>query len=86
MTREYKDINAVHETDLSNFLLKINLLDDFQAAKTKCKFCKDVVGIQNIYSVIKDSDKYKLVCNKASCVASLMSYLEKKHRGKIDNG
>jgi len=86
MARGYKNINAVHESDLEGFLSKIGLLDNFHEAKTKCKFCKDVVNLENIYSVIKDSDQYKLICNKASCVAALMVYLEDKRRGKISNG
>ena len=75
MPKEYKNIDAIHTNDLSRLLAKIGLLDDFDNNKVKCKFCKQPVTHANIYSVIKDSGSYKLVCDKADCVQLLMQFL-----------
>lgn len=86
MKREYRSINAVHENDLEGFLDKVGLLQDFQGGKLKCKFCKEPVDKENIYSIIKDSDSYKVVCSKASCVSALMEYLEAKRKAQGIDG
>lgn len=80
MKRGYKSINAVYEDDLEALLGSVGLLEDFEAGSLRCKFCKDSVDKENIYSVIKDSDTYKVVCSKARCVSDLMQYLEAKRR------
>jgi hypothetical protein len=82
MKREYRSINAVHESDLEGFLASVGLLQEFQDGKLKCKFCKDPIDKQNIYSIIKDSDTYKAVCSKAQCVSALMEFLEAKRRSQ----
>ena len=82
MKREYRSINAVHENDLEGLLDKVGLLEDFRAGKLKCKFCKDPVDNENIYSIIKDSDTYKAVCSKATCVSALMEFLEAKRKAQ----
>lgn len=87
MKRGYKPINAVHERDLDNLLDSVGLLSRFHEGKLKCKFCGDTVTIDNIYSVIRDSNTYKVVCTRAQCVALLMEYLEAKRRAKgVNNG
>ena len=83
MTDEYKSLNAVHVDDLDNFLDAVGLLTGFKAKALKCKFCKNVVTKENIYSVISDSNQYKLVCSKAQCVAALMDFIAEKQTRKI---
>lgn len=87
MKRGYQSINAVHENDLEGFLDSVGLLQDFQNGSLKCKFCRDPIDKQNIYSIVKDSDTYKAVCSKAQCVSALMEFLEAKRRAHgVDNG
>lgn len=84
MGRKYEPIHAVHEDDLANLLKSVGLLANFEAGKLKCKFCKCVVTRENIYSVIKDSDTYKVISSDAECVSALMDYLDKKRQGKLE--
>ena len=86
MHGSYKEINAVYENDLDRLLSEVGLLTDFNTRNLKCKFCKGVVTRKNIYSVIKDSDRHKLVCSKAQCVSALMEFLDLKRQGVPDNG
>ena len=75
MERIYKDIDVVHSDDLSRLLEKVGLIDRFNAGELKCKFCGDIVTRDNIYSVIKDSGQYKVVCEKAGCINQLLQFL-----------
>lgn len=85
MIKEFRSINAVHEHDLNTLLDSVGLLEDFKKKKLKCKFCGDVVTDNNIFSVIRDSDRYKLVCSKARCVSSLMEFLNKRQIKAVNN-
>lgn len=80
MEREYKDIDAVHSDDLDHLLSKLGLLDDYRAGQIKCKFCRNTVTKDNIYSVIKDSGSYKLVCDRADCVKALMLFVASRRK------
>lgn len=75
MKKHYEDIDAVHSDDLARLLEKVGLLEKFEAGILKCKFCADIVTVENIYSVIKDSGQYKVVCDKAECVSLLMQFV-----------
>lgn len=68
-------MGAVHTDDLNRLLSKVGLFEQFQARQLKCKFCGDIVTLENIYSLIKDSGAYKLVCDKAACVNGLLQFL-----------
>jgi len=84
MLRNYKDLNAVYEDDLDSLLEQVGLLESLNAGKLKCKFCKNVVARDEIYSVIKDSDTHKVVCSRAECVSALMQYLDDKRRSQVN--
>jgi len=75
MEKHYQDMGAVHADDLTRLLSKVGLLKQFENGRLKCKFCGDVVVLDNIYSVIKDAGSYKVVCDKAECVNQLMAFL-----------
>lgn len=80
MERHFQDIDAVHSNDLERLLEKVGLLDKFNKGQLKCKFCSEVVNADNIYSVIKDSGHYKVVCDKADCVNQLLQFLATRKR------
>lgn len=85
MERHFRDVDAVHADDLEKLLLRVGLLEKFKAGELKCKFCHTVVNADNIYSVIKDSGQYKVVCDRAECVSLLMQFLnERKKPGELN--
>jgi len=83
MGSQFRDLDAVHADDLDNLLLKVGLIKQFKGGTLKCKFCHDVVTADNIYSVIKDSGQYKVVCEKAGCVSQLMQFVATR-KPKVD--
>jgi hypothetical protein len=80
MEKEYKDIDAVHSDDLDHLLDKLGLLNDYKSGQIKCKFCRNPITEDNIYSVIKDSGSYKLVCDRADCVKALMQFVASRKK------
>lgn len=79
-----KEMKAVHERDLDNLLVKLSLKDHFYAGKIKCKYCKDIVTKDNIYSLIHESGAVNFVCGKSECVSEFMLHMESKKKDLKD--
>jgi len=82
MDKDKKEMKAVHLRDLSNLLTKIEKKDDFDNGKIKCKFCKNTVTKENIYSLLNESGAIHFICDKAECISEFMTHLEKKKGNK----
>jgi hypothetical protein len=73
-TSQPKIIHAIHDYDLENFLDSIDLLNSIKAKKIKCKFCKNIVTLDSLYSVFPDSGNISLVCNEDECIQKFLAY------------
>ena len=83
MDNDKKEIKAVHERDLDNLLTKISKKDDFYSGYLKCKFCKEIITKQNLYSLFTESGSINFICDKPKCIADFMNHVENK-RVKIN--
>lgn len=81
MTNEHdeKKMKTVHERDLDNLLNKLSLTENFNSGKIKCKFCKDTITKDNIYSLVHESGAVNFVCDKSSCISEFMLHMENKN-------
>lgn len=84
MENESKQLNTVHEKDLDNLLSKIGVKEKFDAGQMNCKFCKEPVNKNNLYSVFPESASINMVCDKPVCVSALMEYVEEKKKSKTE--
>jgi len=84
MDENKKIVNAVHEKDLEALLEKIGLKDAFISKQINCKFCKQIVDINNIYSVLPESGTFNIVCDKPVCITFLLQYLEERKKTKLE--
>lgn len=75
-------IHAVHDDDLEKFLLGLNLLDKIKAGYVKCSICKEVITLNNIYTVYPDSGDIKVSCDKPQCIIGLKTKIEGGLYGK----
>ncbi len=66
-----KEIEAVHKHDLRNLLQNLNLLDDFEAKKIKCQFCKDIIQENNFGAIYSQDKKIFFSCTKLKCLSNL---------------
>lgn len=84
MYQNKKELNAVHEKDLETLLEKVNLKADFIDRKLKCKFCGEIVDINNIYSVLPQAGMFNLICDKPDCITLLLQYMEERKKTKTE--
>lgn len=68
-------IKAIHDEKFVTFLKSINIYDDIQNGACKCKFCRQVVGINNIYTIFPEGGMIKIVCDNTDCMVELGKYL-----------
>jgi hypothetical protein len=72
--KENKKINFVLDDDLEGVLKEIGVYSDFINRKKKCKFCKEIVSMDNLHSIFKESGDIKFICDKPICVKKLINY------------
>ena len=84
MEENKKEINAVQERDLEALLQKVGLKDAFLNKQINCKFCGQIVDINNIYSVLPESGTFNIICDKPECITLLLQYLEEGKRTKLE--
>lgn len=75
--KENKNINLVHDSNLEEFLGKLEILDDFNNNKKKCKFCRNIVNSVNLHSLFKESSDVKLVCDSPECIKEAILYFKR---------
>ena len=68
-------IRAIHDEKFIAFLKNIDIYNDIQKGECKCKFCRQVVGIDNIYTIFPEEGKIKIVCDSTDCMVELGKYL-----------
>jgi hypothetical protein len=69
-------ISAVHDDDLISFLTSIGSINDINSGKIKCKFCKEIINLENIQAVIPDSGSISYICNNPTCIRNLISFMK----------
>jgi hypothetical protein len=71
-----KHINAVHDDNLKNLLKNIGYFDKVKKGDIKCKFCRDVITLENISAIFPESGSIKLICDKPVCIQELKTYIQ----------
>jgi hypothetical protein len=84
MQDDKKQLTAVHERDLATLLKKFGIWDQFDKGGLHCKFCKEVVAKDNVYSVLPEAGMVNLICDKPDCITQLIAYLGEKHKTKTE--
>ena len=75
-SRTDKDsLKIVHDEELSSFLGKLEMLSDIKLGKVKCKFCRDIISLENINGIFPEENLIQISCDKPECILSLSIYL-----------
>jgi hypothetical protein len=69
--RDKKEIDAIHKHDIKDLLQSLNLLEDFNAQKIRCQFCRDIIQENNFGAIYPDDKKILFSCSKLECLAKL---------------
>lgn len=75
-------LKTIHESELESYLKKLNVLSVVQNGSAKCKFCNDVIRLDNLHVIFPESGQVKFVCDKPICIKELNNYLRKKRYGE----
>lgn len=78
MKKDKEKIKAIHDDKLIELLKNLGLYEDLINSKIKCKFCKEIVTLDNLSAIIPDSGNIGLSCDKPQCLAKMNSFLNEK--------
>lgn len=65
--KKKREIHAVHESDLDDFLENIGLLEDLENGKLICDICGCKVSRENFRCVYPIAGEIKICCSKLEC-------------------
>jgi len=82
--RETKEISAIHERDLDKLLQRIGAKEKIDAGEVYCKYCKETVTNENLYSILPESGGINFVCDKPVCIVAFTEYAAEKNKNKPD--
>ena len=71
-------LKVVHDSELLALLEKLRIKQDIENQKIKCKFCREVITLDNLHSLFSESKTVKVVCDNPECIKQLMSYYSEK--------
>lgn len=74
------NIKSIHDSDLEDVLKKVNIWEDVNASKVKCRFCDKVITLDNLYAFFAQGQKICVVCNEPTCVQELSKILDSEDR------
>ncbi len=77
-TYRNKTINALHDSNLQTFLKKIGVYEDIINKNKKCKFTGQLITMENIYSIFKQSGDIKIVSDDPVAIKQFLEFLDNK--------
>lgn len=69
---EKETLRTVDDSDLEQLLKNLGVLNAVKSGEAKCKYCKDVITLDNLIALFPEGGNVKFVCNKSECVASFI--------------
>ena len=76
--KDSNNIQAIFEDDFVEFLQNIGAKKIIDNGEAKCKFCKRVLGIDDVATVFGEEGTIKFVCDDASCICQMNEYFNDK--------
>ena len=71
-------IKAVHDDDLMNLLISLNIYDDVLNNNCTCYFCGAQINIDNLASIFPHDNEIMFCCDFKKCVFNLISLRNKE--------
>ena len=72
-------LNAVYDKDLETLLENLNLLEKIKNRKVKCKFTKEVITLENLYTIFPEEGTIKVVSDSPRAIKRLSEYINDKN-------
>ena len=71
MITKNDNLKALYADDLSHFLLNLQILEDFDSGKCKCRYCDAVITKENLYAIIPVDDHIEFSCKSPLCMIKM---------------
>ena len=68
-------LKTVLDDELADFLASIGVLADLKAGRLKCKYCTELVTLDNFHAIFPDSGNISVVCSSLECSKALNDFL-----------
>jgi hypothetical protein len=83
MTRlDKKELHAVHDDDVVEYLRHLGLLQKITDGKFKCSRCGGLIDLDNFGGLYSENKEIKIVCEKLECMTRLLGRkLQEKNHG-----
>lgn len=75
-----EELQAVHDKDLEKLLESLGILEKLKKGELRCKFCKEIVTLDNLHSIFPEAGAIKVICENVICVKGLQELLRE---GKV---
>lgn len=73
--RSKKDrIKMVQDSDLTEYLKSIGIYQSIIDNKKHCKYCGNLVNLNNLQAILPGAKEIVLVCDNPSCISKLQHY------------
>lgn len=69
--KKKEKIKLVNDSDLEQYLSSLGLLENIRKRKIHCRFCDQVVTMDNLQVLFPCEDKICVICNKKKCLERL---------------
>ena len=67
------DLSVVYEEDLEQVLKSVGKLEEVTGGLTKCIYCDEVVGQDNLYAIFPvDKNTVGFCCERPDCIENLV--------------
>ncbi|MDL1893110.1 hypothetical protein FBQ87_09515 [Sphingobacteriales bacterium CHB3] len=64
---------AVHSSELLDFISKLGLLERFNSGTITCHACGDIITVENFKVMTRKDDRLLFSCTKEKCLLALAS-------------
>ena len=78
MKKDKERIKAIHDDHLFELLKNLGLYDNILKGLVKCKFCKEVITLENLSAIIPDSGNIGFACDSPKCLRKFNGFLNEK--------
>ena len=73
-------IKAVHDDDLSDLLISLDVYEDIVNKKHRCLFCDVKINFSNLAGIFPHNNEIGFCCNSIDCRLNLMGFGAGKER------
>jgi len=73
-SKEYVDV--IHEKDLKDILIKLEIFESIQKNEVFCYICKNVINLENICAIFVKNGEIHIICGENHCYSEFLKLKE----------